>query len=208
MARPRPDPSNGEAEARRIGRVSGANSRLFPHHTASIVRRDADGRGRAAAFRFLEPHWRRPPWAAGGGRLCLRLRRRGRLRCTARRSVDVVRLQTAAPRRPFISHTQFCRRSHFGRARSHAGSAQGAVMSTARRHDPNPNARAVDAAETPRMLAERIESLCRTLLPAGCKESGSWRVGDIGNNKGSSLSVALTGAKHGLLVRPCDRPRG
>lgn len=57
-----------------------------------------------------------------------------------------------------------------------------------------------DAGKISGMLAEQIEALCRMLLPAGQKESGSWRVGGLDGARGSSLSIALSGSKRGLWL--------
>jgi hypothetical protein len=56
-----------------------------------------------------------------------------------------------------------------------------------------------DAAKVSRMLADRIKPLCRELLPAGRRESGSWRVGSLDGEKGDSLSVSLK-RKPGLWI--------
>jgi hypothetical protein len=48
-----------------------------------------------------------------------------------------------------------------------------------------------DAREISLKLAERIDELCRTLLPAGRQLSGSWRIGSLGGERGDSLSIAL-----------------
>lgn len=48
-----------------------------------------------------------------------------------------------------------------------------------------------DASEISRMLADRIELLCRELLPHGRAKFGSWRVGSLDGEKGGSLSVKL-----------------
>jgi hypothetical protein len=48
-------------------------------------------------------------------------------------------------------------------------------------------------AEISAMLADRIENLCAELLPNGREESGSWRVGSLDGEPGSSLSVKLRG---------------
>lgn len=52
-----------------------------------------------------------------------------------------------------------------------------------------------DAGEISKLLADRIEPLCRELLPNGRweKASGSWRVGSLSGEKGSSLSIRLKG---------------
>ena len=48
-----------------------------------------------------------------------------------------------------------------------------------------------DAAEISRMLADRIEPLCRELLPNGRAKFGSWRVGSLDGEEGDSLSIKL-----------------
>lgn len=100
---------------------------------------------------------RRRSRAEGGGRMCLRSRRRGRARCTARRSVDVVRLSPSAARCPFISFTSFRCRSQFARTRAHARPPQGAVMSAKPRPEPDFDARAAAVASTAlRQLSNRL----------------------------------------------------
>jgi hypothetical protein len=48
-----------------------------------------------------------------------------------------------------------------------------------------------DASEISRMLADRIEDLCRELLPAGRAQFGTWRCGSLDGERGGSLSVKL-----------------
>jgi len=48
-----------------------------------------------------------------------------------------------------------------------------------------------DAAGISAMLADRVEPLCWRMLPNGRPESGSWRVGSLGGERGGSLSISL-----------------
>src|SRR5262249_1847983 len=54
------------------------------------------------------------------------------------------------------------------------------------------------AAPISRALAERIESLCRTLLPNGRRRGSEWRIGSSSGEPGHSLGVRLVGAKTGV----------
>jgi hypothetical protein len=47
------------------------------------------------------------------------------------------------------------------------------------------------ATEISRMLADRIEPLCRELLPNGRAEFGNWRVGSLNGEPGGSFSIKL-----------------
>lgn len=48
-----------------------------------------------------------------------------------------------------------------------------------------------------RDLSRDAEAICRRLLSRGRREGRHWRVGDLGNNPGRSLTVALAGPKAG-----------
>jgi hypothetical protein len=48
------------------------------------------------------------------------------------------------------------------------------------------------------MLTQRIEPLCRHILPAGQKEGQEWRVGSCLGEKGKSMAVHLTGSRAGV----------
>jgi hypothetical protein len=48
------------------------------------------------------------------------------------------------------------------------------------------------------MLAERVHSLARMLLPNGRKEHGFWRTGNVADDPGQSLAVNLDGPRRGL----------
>ena len=47
------------------------------------------------------------------------------------------------------------------------------------------------------LLAERIEPLCRELLPNGRRGGAEWRCGSVNGEPGQSLGVHLVGAKAG-----------
>jgi putative DNA primase/helicase len=49
-----------------------------------------------------------------------------------------------------------------------------------------------DAREITQRLADRIDFLCRTLLPAGRRERGTWRVGSLAGEAGGSLAIKLS----------------
>jgi AAA domain len=49
-------------------------------------------------------------------------------------------------------------------------------------------------------LADRIESLCRELLPKGRIDGRNWAVGDINGAPGQSLKVCLVGENRGLWL--------
>jgi Toprim domain len=54
------------------------------------------------------------------------------------------------------------------------------------------------AGEIARTLARRVDQLVKDLLPAGHREGGEWRTGNVQGDQGSSLSVRLSGQKAGL----------
>jgi hypothetical protein len=58
--------------------------------------------------------------------------------------------------------------------------------------------RDLSAGDISRLLASRIDSLARDLLPAGKREGAEWRVGSIAGESGHSLGVHLTGTKAGV----------
>src|SRR5262249_14502762 len=53
-------------------------------------------------------------------------------------------------------------------------------------------------------LADRIESLCRELLPSGKIEGKNWTVGSVNGEPGRSLRVCLIGEKRGLWLDFAD----
>jgi hypothetical protein len=53
-------------------------------------------------------------------------------------------------------------------------------------------------------LADRIESLCRELLPKGRIDGKNWAVGDINGEPGQSLKVCLVGENRGLWLDFAD----
>src|SRR5262249_42321692 len=53
-------------------------------------------------------------------------------------------------------------------------------------------------------LADRIEALCRELLPKGQIDGKNWAVGDINGTPGQSLKVCLVGENRGLWVDFAD----
>jgi hypothetical protein len=53
------------------------------------------------------------------------------------------------------------------------------------------------APDLARRLADNAEAVCRTYLSNGCREGHTWRVGDVENTPGRSLSVRLEGADSG-----------
>jgi hypothetical protein len=53
------------------------------------------------------------------------------------------------------------------------------------------------APDLARRLADNAEAVCRTYLSKGCRESHTWRVGDVENTPGRSLSVRLESADSG-----------
>jgi len=56
----------------------------------------------------------------------------------------------------------------------------------------------IDIATVAGMLADRIESLCVELVPAGIREGAEWRVGSIAGEPGRSMAVHLSGSKAGV----------
>lgn len=58
--------------------------------------------------------------------------------------------------------------------------------------------RPIDIATLAGMLADRIDSLCAELLPAGIREGAEWRVGSIAGEPGRSMAVHLSGSKAGV----------
>ena len=53
-------------------------------------------------------------------------------------------------------------------------------------------------------LADRIESLCRELLPNGKVDGKNWAVGDVNGAEGQSLKVSLVGENRGLWIDFAD----
>jgi putative DNA primase/helicase len=53
-------------------------------------------------------------------------------------------------------------------------------------------------------LADRIESLCRELLPKGHIDGKNWAVGDVNGTEGQSLKVSLVGENRGLWLDFAD----
>jgi hypothetical protein len=53
-------------------------------------------------------------------------------------------------------------------------------------------------------LADRIESLCRELLPAGRIQGKDWAVGSVSGEAGQSLKVCLVGEHRGLWLDHAD----
>ena len=58
----------------------------------------------------------------------------------------------------------------------------------------------VDARDLAQMLNQRIEALCRALLPGGVKDGFYWRCGSLGGEAGDSLGVHLGGRRQGMWV--------
>ena len=56
----------------------------------------------------------------------------------------------------------------------------------------------IPASDIAARLAERAESLCRALLPAGRREGAEWRAGSTQGEAGKSLGVHLNGEKVGI----------
>jgi hypothetical protein len=53
------------------------------------------------------------------------------------------------------------------------------------------------ATDLARRLADNAEAVCRHYLCNGCREGSTWRVGDVDNTPGRSLSVRLKGVGAG-----------
>jgi hypothetical protein len=66
----------------------------------------------------------------------------------------------------------------------------------------------MDAHETARRLAARIDQLVAALLPNGHREGAEWRCGSIGGGAGDSLGVHLTGPKAGVWADFSTEQRG
>ncbi len=56
----------------------------------------------------------------------------------------------------------------------------------------------LSAGDISALLAERVEALCRDLLPAGRREGPEWRCGSVQGEAGRSLGVHLAGPKAGI----------
>ena len=67
--------------------------------------------------------------------------------------------------------------------------------------------RQYDISEISKMLADRVESVCQWLLPAGHKEGAEWRAGDAYGAAGNSLGVNLAG-KAGVWRDFADDAKG
>jgi hypothetical protein len=65
-----------------------------------------------------------------------------------------------------------------------------------------------EVSELARRLAGEAEAVCRRYLPAGRREGGHWRVGDLRNSPGRSLYVRLTDAGKGAVGRWADAATG
>ena len=67
-----------------------------------------------------------------------------------------------------------------------------------------------DAHDLSRGLADNAEAFCRQYLPAGRREGAYWRVGDVRNARGRSLSVRLvaTASGRGAAGKWTDRASG
>ncbi len=67
----------------------------------------------------------------------------------------------------------------------------------------------IPAADIAALLAERAESLCRELLPAGRRDRAEWiEASRKDGGLGDSLRVHLTGAKAGVWSHFASRHRG
>jgi hypothetical protein len=66
----------------------------------------------------------------------------------------------------------------------------------------------IAAADLSRMLAARIETLARDLLPDGHREGAEWRCGSVSGEPGGSLGVHLVGAKAGVWADFATGQRG
>ena len=62
-----------------------------------------------------------------------------------------------------------------------------------------------EAARLSQQLADRIEDLCATLLPAGRRVGHEWKVGSVQGEAGKSLGIHLAGDKAGVW---CDFATG
>jgi twinkle protein len=58
----------------------------------------------------------------------------------------------------------------------------------------------MDITEIKSRLNDRVEDVCRVLLPLGKRAGAEWRVGSVGGEEGRSLGVHLAGAKSGLWM--------
>lgn len=56
----------------------------------------------------------------------------------------------------------------------------------------------VDSERLDQVIRSNIETLCRHFFPAGRKDCGEWKIGDITGAHGDSLGIQLTGANAGL----------
>jgi phage/plasmid primase-like uncharacterized protein len=65
-----------------------------------------------------------------------------------------------------------------------------------------------EVSELKRCLADQAEAVCRRYLPAGRREGGHWRVGDLRDSPGRSLFVRLTNAGRGAAGRWADMATG
>jgi hypothetical protein len=64
------------------------------------------------------------------------------------------------------------------------------------------------AADLARHLADNAEAVCRYYLSNGCREGRTWRVGDVDNTPGRSLSVRLEGTGKGAAGKWTDFATG
>jgi hypothetical protein len=65
-----------------------------------------------------------------------------------------------------------------------------------------------DAATIARMLAERVPSLVRELLPNGRKQGAEWRCGSLAGERGQLLAVHIGGARSGVWADFSSDERG
>jgi phage/plasmid primase-like uncharacterized protein len=65
-----------------------------------------------------------------------------------------------------------------------------------------------EVSELAHQLADRAEAVCRRYLPAGRREGGHWRVGDLRNSPGRSLYVRLTDTGKRAVGRWVDAATG
>jgi len=56
----------------------------------------------------------------------------------------------------------------------------------------------IDSQRLDEVVRSNIETLCRHFFPAGRKEGGEWKIGDVTGGAGDSLGIQLTGANAGL----------